>query len=235
MNKLPIIETPKYRTKVPSTQKTITYRPFTVREEKILMIAQEGADQQEIISAIRDVIKGCTFGKLDVSSLTMYDFEYIFLQLRAKSIGETAKVIFPCEHCKAENDVVIKFGEYEVIEPEKKISATYKINDDIGITLRQLRLSDAIDTKLDVNEADSLDALIQITIETIFDDEKIYKTSDYSKEDLGEFINGLPHQALIHIQEFVQNQPKVRSDITFTCSECQKINTIESEGILNFF
>ena len=111
---LPIIETPKYETTVPSTGKKVQYRPYLVKEEKILMIAMESEDQTQIIRAMKDVIKACTFDKVEPDKLCTFDIEYLFLKLRAKSVGEISKVGLKCEKCSKPTDVNINLDDIEI-------------------------------------------------------------------------------------------------------------------------
>ena len=129
---LPKISTPKYELTIPSTGKSIEYRPYLVREEKLLMIALESADEMQMVSAIKQIVAACTFDVVDVNRLAMFDVEYIFAKLRAKSVGETAKVSLDCDKCEAKNNVTINI--------EDDINVTEQADPKIVKTLRTLKL-----------------------------------------------------------------------------------------------
>ena len=118
---LPILETSKYTTVVQSTKETLEFRPFLVKEEKILLLAQESDDSSQIIGALKQVIKVCTFNEIDPNKLTTYDLEYIFLQLRAKSVGETSEVMLKCRECEAKNPIEVNLSDITVKFPEEEL------------------------------------------------------------------------------------------------------------------
>jgi WD40 repeat protein len=127
---LPIIETPKYEVQIPSTGKVVSYRPYLVREEKILMVALESQDGKQALAAIKDVIKACTFEAIDPNKLTLFDLEYVFLKLRAKSVGETTDVRLRCEKCETYTDNTINLDQIELLWPNgKKEDKTVKLWD----------------------------------------------------------------------------------------------------------
>jgi len=230
---LPTIETPTYKLVVPSTNKTVDYRPFLVKEEKLLLIAQESNDTGQIIDAMKRVVDSCTFNKLNVNKLSTLDLEYIFLNLRMKSVGETSKIILKCEHCDAENNIVINL-EDSVIEKSEELNDKIQVNNEIGIKLRPVRLQDvaAIDND---NKEESLSAATRAVIESIYDTEKIYETDDCTTEELDQFIDSLPHDAMIAITDFISHQPFLANHIHFKCAHCNKENNITVKGFQSFF
>src|SRR5210317_1762947 len=139
---LPKIETPKYFLTIPSTEESIEYRPFLVKEEKVLMIAQEAGTDASMIAAMKDIINACTFNKLDLYSLTMSDLEYILLQIRSKSVGETAEIRVKCDESGEFVKVTLDLSEVNVTK-EDGIDNNIKITDDVGIVLKSPGLKDA--------------------------------------------------------------------------------------------
>lgn len=231
---LPKLETNKYTTVVPSTQKTIEFRPFLVKEEKILMIAQESNDSNQIIQALCDIIDVCTFGKVKAKDLTTYDLEYLFLQLRAKSIGETTEIILPCDECGHENTVVVDLSSIEVVFPEKKVDNKIQLNDEVGIILRPISVSKSKEiTRL--KEDNVFSASIAACIESIYDEDAVYPTDETSPKELEEFIDSLSHSHLESIQEYISHQPVLQKEVKYTCSSCGHTNTVILKGLESFF
>ena len=228
---LPKLESPKYEVVIPSTKKLHEIRPFLVKEEKILMIAQESNNTAQIVKAMKEIISACSFNKIKVNELTSYDVEYLFLQLRAISVGETTDVKFKCSECGHENEVTINLKEIEVKYPEKEISNKIQLSDTIGIVLKPLSLSDMSKIKEDSDIVDS----IAIVIDSIYDDDNVYDAKESSKKELYEFVESLNHTQIEKIQEYLTNQPKLSCEVKFACSECGHENTITLEGIQSFF
>lgn len=229
---LPKLETTKYKTKIPSTGKTIEYRPFLVKEEKILLIAQESEDSKTILSAIKDIIRSCTFEKVDVDELASYDLEYIFLQLRSKSVGEIIDLRSNCGECQHINQLQVDLEKIEIKKPEKEVSNTVQLNDSIGITLRPVPVKDIDKVSDDSND---LTKIVSLVIETIFDDNNVYKTSDVSQSEMNEFVDSLSHKQMMMIEEFISSQPSVYYKGSYTCHNCGKENKFELEGLNSFF
>jgi len=227
---LPVLEAPKYSLIVPSTKKKIQYRPFLVKEEKILMIAQEAKDASQIESSIKDIIKACTFEKIDVDSLLTYDLEYILLKLRSKSVGETSKFSLSCKECEVKNEIVINLEEIGIEFPETVPDNKVKLTKDVGITLSAV----SIKRMGNIDQTD-INSLLSLVIETIYDEENVYSVENVSKDELTTFIDSFTHKNLEEIQNFIQNQPTLKHTVNFKCSECGHENSYKLEGIQSFF
>lgn len=237
---LPKLETPVYETVIPSTGKTIEYRPFLVKEEKILMMAQESRDPAQAITALKRIIKACTFDKVDPNALTTYDAEFLFLQLRIKSVGETADFQLPCEGCQQLQDVKVDLTSVEVKHPKEKPETNIKLNETVGITLKSLTLNDAIGMKPE--EMEDISAMVAVVIDTIYDEDNVYKASDCSNKELKEFVDQLSHSQLEKIQTFLVSQPAIEKDVTFGCTNKPKDKdcsgcktTVTLKGLADFF
>ena len=229
---LPKLETPTYETIIPSTGRAIEYRPFLVKEEKILMMAQETQDTAQAISALKKIISSCTFGKVDPNSLTTYDAEFLFLQLRIKSVGESVDFIITDKDTGEDVNVSVDLSEVQVVEPEVELENTIKLNDSIGLTLKEVTLKDAVG--LSGKDMNDITGLISVVIDTIFDDEKVYNTQDVSKKELEAFIESLNHSQLEQITTFIQNQPAIQKEIKYRLKDGQE-NTITLKGLQDFF
>lgn len=232
---LPILESSKYTATIPSTGKIVEYRPFLVKEEKILLIAQESNDSTQMFSAMKEIIRACTFEKLDINTITSYDLEYIFLKLRSKSIGENTEINLDCSECKTPNPVSIIIDEIEVkIDP--KASKTVMLTETVGINLRHIRVKDmallADDKK---PQSEIINNVVMASIESIFDADNVYPGDKSTPAELTTFINSLTRVQMSKIESFIESTPKVQKDVSFKCTHCAHDNTINISGTQSFF
>lgn len=234
---LPVLETPTYELTVPSTKKKVKFRPFLVKEEKVLMIAQETKDQKTIINAMKDIIKACTFDKLEPDTLTMYDLEFIFLKLRAKSVGETVELQLPCEECDKRHPIEINVDNIKIKYPKKKLASTIKLNDEVGVNLRhaQIKDFDSFRTSDDAAVTDDMMSILRISIDSIFDSNQTYHHSEVTPKELDTFIESLSRKQVDQMVEYLENIPKVQEEISFKCDSCGKENIHVIEGTEAFF
>ena len=246
---LPKIETPIYSLKLPSDQKqTVSYRPFLVKEEKILLTAMEGAKElkgQAFQSVVRDVIlriiKNCTDGKIDGTKLPAFDIDFLFLNIRAKSRGEVIEPSFTCnqvndkgETCGQVDAHPIKIDEINVNFPKKDYSKIM-ITKDVGI---QFKFLSADELKVHDGETDNIEKMFKIIIDSIdfvFDAENVYKGKETSKGELIQFVENLTEDAFDQIKEFFNNQPTLKHTIQYKCSKCGHSEPVTLEGLEDFF
>lgn len=232
---LPTLNTPKFNLEIPSSKKKIEFRPYLVKEEKILLIAQESKDPKAVISAIQELIESCTFGKIKVSELTMFDMEYIFLKIRAKSVGEVVKLKSKCPDDDHENDFEVNLDELTVEFP--KTSPKIPLGDKIGIVMKYPSFEDVKNISK-IKEEDKikiLNSTIISCIDYIYDADSVYKASDSSQKDLETFIDSLSSKQFQDIQNYISNIPKVKYSTTVKCSKCGKTYDVVLEGIQSFF
>lgn len=231
---LPKLEVPKYTLEIPSSGEVIEYRPFLVKEEKNLLIAQETGDGQVILEAMKDIVKMCCFNKIDLEKLHTYDLEYIFLQIRAKAVGETIDVAIKCDDCQQPVPVKIDITEVQVKKPNTQSEKTIPLSENVGIILKPLSV-DSIGT---LDNASDLNATIRAVIKSIYDADTVYDAADSSEEELNEFIDQIPHKALLEINEFLSGLPYLALDVEFPCKnkECEtKKCKKELKGFTDFF
>lgn len=232
---LPKIETPKYRLTVPSTDVQVEFRPYLVKEEKILMMAMESQDQRQMMAAIKDIIASCTFDQVNVDKLTTFDLEYIFVQMRAKSVGEIAKIGLSCESCKTKNEVDVNLEEIEVRgkdQAEDRIDLT----DDIGIKMKYPDVNTVMDNLGEgAEEVDRIFALMIACIDYIYQGDQIFDAGEQPKQELVEFVDSLSSEQFGRIQKFFEAMPQTASTIEFDCDNCKEHNKIEVKGLVNFF
>jgi ribosomal protein L44E len=228
---LPVLETPTYNLVVPSTKKKLKYRPFLVKEEKILLIAQESESENQILQAVKDIIESCTFSKIDVNKIPMYDLEYIFLKIRSKSVGEVISFQLKCEECGEYNKVELNLEDVEVQFPDEQIDPNIELTDSVGITLKPINLSDITKSK----GKDAISEALMSSIDSIYDSDNVYSASTCSKKELDTFVDSLTHQHLEKIQKYLLNQPTLKHTIEYTCEKCGHKNSYELSGLQSFF
>jgi Zn finger protein HypA/HybF involved in hydrogenase expression len=227
---LPTLETPKYTLTLPSTKQKIEYRPFLVKEEKVLMIAQQSDDSNTMFRAMIDIVDACTFNKLLVDKLSNVDLEYIFLKLRAKSVGESVELNMICDECKQENPVSIDIDDIKVKYSRKKVEPTIQLTDDVGVVCTYPTVKSVMRVK-----KDDPTEIISCAIESIFDKENTYNLEEESPEEINKFIETLNFQQLKKIQDFIDTAPKIQHTVKFQCSKCNSENSKLVQGAENFF
>jgi hypothetical protein len=233
---LPTIIVPRYEGRIPSTGKKFTYRPYLVGDEKVLMIALESDDSAQMMTAVMDIVDMCTDDSVDVSKLTEFDIEYIFLNLRAKSYGETAQVGLRCQKCNSKVDVEIVLPKVEVrgiLEKEKAV----KITDTIGVILRYPTAKEFFRIRSDeeMTPVDKVFAYVRACITTIYSSDEFFDVSDQPEEEVNKFINSLTSTQFKEIREFSQNIPTATVPVEFTCPSCSEHNTLDIVGLASFF
>ena len=238
-----------YSLKLPSDQKkSVTYRPFLVKEEKILLTAMEGAKElkgEEFQRAVRDVIlriiSNCTDGKIDGEKLPAFDVDYMFLNIRAKSRGEMIEPSFTCNQegpdgklCGNIDKYPIRIDEIKINFPEKDHSKIM-VKDDIGI---QLKYMSTEEVKVHDGEDDPIEKMFKIIVDSIdyvFDAENVYKGKETSKPEMVTFVESLTEDAFDSIKEFFNNLPTLKHTVDYKCTKCGHKEPVTLEGLEDFF
>ena len=228
---LPKLETPTYELILPSTGDKLKFRPFLVKEHKILLTMSE-ADNNEVARIIRELVDVCTFKALKIKDLPHFDIEYIFMHLRAKSISETVEVVVNCE-CGEKIDTSFNIDELKVEKPEGH-SNKIMINNEIGIELKYPNIDDVVDIYATKDNQKVIDLIIR-SIKAIYNQEEYWEASDQSKEELDEFVYSLTKEQFDQLETFFVTAPKVVQVIESDCPACGKHNTSRLEGLQNFF
>ena len=237
---LPKIATPTYELELPSSGETITYRPFLVKEEKLLVLAMESEDTKSITRAIKEVLKSCIKTKIKVDTLPTFDIEYLFLNIRGKSVGEEVEVTVTCpDDGVTEVDVNIPIDNIQV-QKSKEHTNSIKLDDTLSMTMKYPSLDQFIETNFDVSGSkgtqleQSFD-LIGSCIETIYSDEEAWPASDSTKKEIGEFLEQLSSSQFQDIEKFFETMPKLSYDVVVTNPKTKKKNTVVLEGLASFF
>ena len=241
---LPIVSTPTYELIVPSTGEKVSYRPFLVKEEKTLLMAAEDQNISTITKAMRDIISTCTEGEVDLKNLAPYDIEYIFLQLRGKSVGDVITLnlkkpeSIECEEseCPGSTEIRIDIDDIK-IDTSSIIDSKIELTKDIGIKLGfpQLDSVQKYTTKGGGMTPDGVFKMINDCIEYIWEGKEIYKAKDSTKKELNDFIESLNTEQFNKIRDFFESMPRLRHEITWTCTKCDKSAPLLLEGIDSFF
>ncbi len=230
---LPSLSAPEFLTKVPSTGEEIKYRPFLVKEEKILLMALEGNDQSEITNAIMRILGNCILSDVDLNKLATFDVEYLFLKLRGKSVGEVIEVKVghsnpdnPCTH-RTEIDINI-----DAIEVAGEISdGKIQIDDNIGVKVRFAGMSDV--DRIDTDSTSDLFKLISNCIEFVYDAENVY--GDFTVKEMENWLEQLSSEQFSKITSFFNESPKLQHKVTWKCPECGEEDELILEGLAAFF
>jgi hypothetical protein len=228
---LPILETPSYELILPSTGKKVKYRPFLVKEYKILLTSVE-ADTSEITRIVTELVDNCTFNKLNVAKLAHFDVEYLFLNIRAKSISETAEIIINCE-CGNKIDYTLDITNLKVNKEnitEKKVMLT----NDIGVVLRYPQFDEMLDIHDNANSTKIVE-LITNCIDAVFTKDEYFDKQSYTNEELTAFVSSFTKKQFDKLEEFFRDIPKIVQHIETDCPKCNKHSVVELEGLQNFF
>ena len=237
---LPKINTPEYKLNIPSTDEEITYRPFLVKEEKILLVAQETGGEKEQYLAIQNLIKGCVSEKLEVDKLPMFDLEYIFLNIRAKSVGEIAKLKVICpDDEKTTVDVEVDLTKIN-IEMDEEHNPRIEITVKVGLLMSyptmdligELSLYGDVDAK---DSANKMFELIADCMYQIWEGEEIHDCTDYTSKEKIDFLESLNHSQFEKIQKFFDSMPTLKKDVEVTNPHTNVTSTVTLRGITSFF
>jgi len=236
---LPIIETQTYELTLPSADIKVKYRPFLVKEEKILLQALESDKQNEIISALKQIVSACTFGSLNVDELPTFDLEYIFLNVRAKSVGEIAKLKVLCPDDKETYaDVDIDLTKIEVqVDDAHNNNILIDENKKIGMILKYPTLG-SVDPETNFNSTTNTKVIFDIiskSIYQIYEGEKIFNATDYTKDEMMKFIESLDSKTFKKLQDFYDTMPKLMHEIEVENPKTKVKSKVTLQGLTDFF
>jgi len=234
---LPKLTTPTYELEVPSTDEKISYRPFLVKEEKILLMAMESGKNEDIVSAVKQIVSECTFNKLKVGTMPMFDVEYIFLNIRAKSIGEISKLKLLCpDDGKTYADVEINLEEIQV-QVDEGHTNKIELTNDMGMIMTYPTMDSLSATGIQTIKASNLLEVVNSCILQIYEDggEKVYEAKDQTQKELTEFVEQLNTNQFKSVQKFFDTMPKLKHTVKVKNPETKKMNHITLTGLNDFF
>lgn len=241
---LPKISVPIYEVKLISTGKTVKFRPFLVKEQKLFLMAAESDSVEETVNVIRQVLRNCIITEIDVDALPVFDLEYLFMNLRARSVSEVVNLKYLCNNnvknesgeekpCNTVNEI-----SFNVLEIKPEISpehtTKFQINEKIGIVMKYptFELMQKVNGK---SENEMIMELIYSSIESVYDEDNVYYMKDNTKEEIVDFVDNLQQKDLDKIRIFFETMPKIKKNIDYKCKKCGYNENLTLEGIQSFF
>jgi len=234
---LPKLEVPIYELTVPSTDEKIKYRPFLIKEEKILLIAMESGANEDVIQAVKQIVSECTFNTLKLGSMPMFDVEYIFLQIRSKSVGEVSKLKILCrDDGETYANVEVDLTEIEV-QVNDDHTNKIELTDEMGVIMRYPTIDSFSTAGISDITADNMLDVIVTCIDKIYDKkgEEVYDSKDSSQKELMDFVEGMNTQQFQDVQAFFDSMPKLRHEITVVNPKTKVENVVALSGLNDFF
>ena len=240
---LPQLVVPTYSLNLPSTGQEIQYRPFLVKEEKILLMALEGEEENEMLRAMIHIINNCLSTEIDLTSLPLFDLEYIFLNLRSKSIGEISNIVIRCQNlveneiCDEANEYTIDLKEVQVLSDDSH-NNTIQLSETMGIVMKYPKidlLAAAPPGAAEENQVNTFFNTIYDCIDVIYDGEETFTKDEYSYEELENFVDSLTQNQFQQINSFFETMPKMSYDLQYNCTKCKYSDIINLSSIDDFF
>lgn len=234
---LPKVGYPTYELQLPSNGKTIKYRPFIVKEEKILLLALESENEKEIKQAVKDLIKNCVMTRIKVEELPSFDLEYLFMKIRAASVGEIITMTITCrDDGKTQVETQININDIEVIKPENHTNKIM-ISDTMGIIMKYPSMDRFIETEfLDKSvKTEEVFEFIAESIDQIFDNEEVWDSSTTNKKEMTSWVETLTAKQFEEIQKFYETMPKLQHKFTVKNPNTEEESEYIIEGLQNFF
>jgi len=234
---LPKLVVPEYELELPSTKETVKYRPFLVKEEKLLLTAMQLGEEKDMMNAVKTIIKNCTNLKTRVEELSTFDIEYVFLRIRSKSVGEVSRVVVTCpDDGETTTEIDIDLEEIQVVFPEGH-TTKIELTDDIGIIMKYPSLDMFI--KLNFTGEDiTVDNMFELSVSCmaqIYQGDEVYDCRTYSKKEVMEFLEGLKSSEFAKIQNFFTTMPKLEHEIEVENPNTGVVSKIKLEGLGSFF
>lgn len=236
---LPKLDVPYYELELPSNKRIIKFRPFLVKEEKLLLMAVESGEQHEYVKAAKQILTNCILDEdIVVGDLPSFDIEYVFLNLRAKSVNEISEMTYTCNNivedgkeCGNEMKLSVNLTEVTIDIPEDH-SSKIELTDKIGVQMKYPKLDYALEGVTDFESAMNL---ILNSVDYIWDENEVYYAKDMQKQELSDFIDGLTPTQFKKIEHFFEQIPKLKKDYQLTCKKCGFVHNISFNGLSDFF
>lgn len=235
---LPILQTPVYTIKIPSTGQEVKIRPFLVKEEKSLLLAQQSENMNVMIDTLKEIVSSCVKDKIDVDSLAVFDLEYIFTQLRSRSVGEYVELMFFCDDCEDPNAKVKKTIDISAIEVKKLEEHVKKIElyDDVGIMMKYPNIETLIALeKVKNGDVDAIFEVVADCIDYVYTKDEVFHAKEQTKQEITDFLNSLTQEQFKKIEKFFETMPKLSHEVDYDCPVCKKHHDKVLEGVESFF
>ena len=230
---LPKLETPTYELQLPSTGKNIKYRPFLIKEQKVLMMAQESNDEKQITNAMIDLVSSCTFNKIDIEKSPVFDVEYIFLQIRSKAVGSKTRVMVTCpDDGVTRSEVQINLDEIDV-QMKDEHTNEIQLTEKVKMVFRYPLFADVSNVKAG-NEIQQMFSTINGCIHEIHFDDQIFNKTDMTEKEIDEFVESLDTENFKKITDFFDSMPKLRHIVSITNPKTIVESQVVLEGLQSF-
>lgn len=234
---LPQINSPIYELTIPSTNKKVKYRPFVVKEEKILLLALESQEEEEITQAILTILGNCIQTKIDLDSLSTFDIEYIFLNVRAKSVGEMLEFMITCpDDNETQVEVEIDIDDIKV-HKDKEHTDTIDLDNGYFVKMKYPTMKYLMNKKVDADKSmveNTFEYVVEC-IESIYNDEETWEAADSTKKELTEFVESLNSKQYQKVQDFLNTMPKLKHTVQVRNPKTKVMSDVTIEGLANFF
>jgi hypothetical protein len=225
-------DSPKYEITIPSTGTPVRYRPYLVKEEKVLMMAFESGDQKQTLAAIVDTLRCCIQDPIEVNTLTTFDIEYLFTQIRSKSVGETAEVLLKCSECGHKNQKSIDISSVKVTLSDK--SKIIELTPNVSIEMKYPSYLDIQSSDLNGDDLTVGFDLVASCISAIMTEDERISTSEVSKSEVIEFIESMTQDQFKKLGEFLESMPAMMHTENFVCEKCEADNSVTLKGMQDF-
>ena len=227
---LPSISLPSLVTELPVSKQKVTYRPFVIKEQKALLLAQESKDTDSIIETIKSVINTCSSGTLDFSKTPTVDLIYFFIQLRIASVGPEVQFKTNCSECDHPNTLTMSLSDVKI--DTSNVIKDVKLTPTVGIIFRFPTIEDSFDI---LNYKDRSIKMMYKLIESVYDEDSVYSKDDYTEQEFVDWIESLNDKQLSAVELFAKNIPTIRHVLDFNCPQCNAKQSRILEGLHNFF
>lgn len=228
-------DVPKYEIEIPSTGDTKKFRPFLVKEEKILLLAMESENATEMLAAIVDTIGACV-QDIDTEKLTAFDVEFLFMKVRAKSVGETAQIKINCSECEEPNDYEVNIDQLKMDVPD--LDPIIKLDENISIEMQWPSWKDLQTIMANAGESNEVAymfALLRAALKSVMTEDERIDLRDTSADEIDEFVDSMNTAQLNMIREYVDKMPALTEQVKFKCENCSHENDREIRGLQSFF
>lgn len=225
---IPVIATPTFEVEVYSTKEKIRCRPFLVKEEKILVMAQEQDDKQEMLNAMQDIVTACSNGAVDGHKLPIFDLQNLFLRIRSQSIGGTSEFNLICGECNHRTPFTLNLDSITLKTSEEHTNKIM-LTDDVGVVMKYPSPEDTVNDDIKVFD------LVVNCVEQIFTETEVFNASDEPRAEVEKFIDGLTSAQFERITKFFETMPRLEHIVEYTCPNCSKENIVLMDGLESFF
>ncbi len=233
---LPKLVAPTYELELPSTGEKIKYRPFLVKEEKILLLAMESEDEKQMTSAVKTILKNCILSKIKVEDLATFDIEYLFLNIRAKSVGEEIELNVPCPDDN-ETMVSVKINVEDIkVQKSEEHKRIIELNDSVSVVMKYPSMETFVKTNLtSSNTTEDVFEIASSCIEQVIEGEEVYEVKSFSKKEISDFMESMDTAQFLKIQQFFETMPKLSHTIKVTNPNTEVTSDVVIEGLASFF